>query len=190
METRQAIGLLNNLLLPENQKQAGQQNQIENPKKSRNTHRGDIVTLSGQKPTPNRQDQNNALLQKSSRLLNETIEKNENGFRRTQEFAGADGRKFARIEEVTSSANRTRRIVVQQNTSGNTTILEDVLDRQEDGTFRLTRRYTNEAGETKTNIEFNVTPDSKDIILGRAPDPQQENRSFEPSRGTQFDASA
>lgn len=182
MEIRNTINLLGNLLVPENQKPVAEQQKSK---------QRDSVTLSGQKPNPQRQGQDVVPLQKRTQLLSETIEKNEKGFRRTQEFLSKDGRKFARIEDVTTSPNRTRRTVVQQNTSGNTTILEDILDRQEDGTFRLTRRFTDETGTTKTNIEFNVTPESRNIILGKTPDPEQENQqAYESQRGSQFDVSA
>lgn len=122
------------------------------------------------------------------RLLSETVESIENGFRRTQEFENREGNPFTRIEEFTTTGDRARRTVIQQNDSGNTTILEDVLDRQEDGQFRLTRRFTDEAGETTTDIQFNIKPLDADILLGRAPEPDKsKDNPFQPLRGTEFD---
>ena len=117
----------------------------------------------------------------------------DNGFRRTDNFTTADGKSFTRIEEVTSTPNRTKRIVIQQNETGSTTQAENIIDRQEDGSFRLTQRFTNEIGETKTNIEFNYTPQNADIILGRLPESTGNNRTpnpFETLRGTQIDLRA
>ncbi len=148
----------------------------------------DIISLSN---NAKNKGQQNRLGQNQTRLTSENIDKLENGFRRTQKFESANGQKFTRVEEFTTSENRSKRIILQQNNSGNTTVLENILDRQDDGTFRLTQRFTDESGETKTNIEFNITPDSKNIILGHAPDPTQtKNEPFQLTRGTQLDISA
>ncbi|HPF77731.1 MAG TPA: hypothetical protein PLF01_00445 [Alphaproteobacteria bacterium] len=165
--------------------------QVSPPDKKPQISSQDLVTLSKTKAEDGKLNPQGSLPQNGTRLTAEEIDKLENGFRRTQKFETADGRKFTRVEEVTSEQNRSKRIVLQQNNSGSTTLLENIIDRQNDGTFRLTQRYTDENGETKTNIEFNVTPESNDIILGRIPDPAQINRKpFEPLRGTQLDLSA
>lgn len=123
----------------------------------------------------------------SSRLVSETIENIENGFRRIQEFETSKGRKFTRIQEITNTPNRSKRIVIQQNESGNTTILEHILDRQDNGTFRQTQRFTNEVGETDTNIQFNVISDDAKILLGLPPNPEdRKSNPFNSVRGTQY----
>jgi hypothetical protein len=128
---------------------------------------------------------------KQTRLVSEDIEPLENGFRRRQEFENTEGRTFSRVEEVITENDRTSRTVIQQNASGTTTIFENILDRQEDGSFRLTERYTDETGKTNTNIKLNTTPDNEDIILGRPPAPEQSDQNpFRLTRGTQFDVSA
>lgn len=154
----------------------------ENGQQVEKTLNQDIVRLSGhQKQAPNLQT-------KQTQLVSEKTEKIENGFRRVQEFENKAGKKFTRIEEYTTTDERTKRIVIQQNNSGSTTIAENILDRQEDGYFRLTQRFTDEIGETSTNIEFDVTPNNAGIILGRAPTPEQSNDNpFQQIRGTQFD---
>lgn len=121
-----------------------------------------------------------------TRLISETTDQLDNGFRRTQQFENAQGRQFTRTEEFTSQGNRATRSVVQQNASGSTTLLEDVFDRREDGSFRLTQRFTNEIGETAVNIDPNATPPNADIVLGRAPrtDAPPANVSL---RGTELD---
>lgn len=151
----------------------------------------DIIRLSNNKTEEGHKNAQNLLEQKRTRLTSEETDQLENGFRRIQTFESADGRQFTRIEEFTTSTDRSKRIVLQQNDSGSTSILENIIDRQEDGTFRSTQRFTDSTGETKTNIEFNVTPTNRDIILGRAPDPTQSNdKSFQLTRGTQLDISA
>lgn len=123
----------------------------------------------------------------ASKLINEEIEKLENGFRRTQTFETANGSKFTRIEEQTNSENRSKRLVIQQNESGSTTVIENILDRQDDGTFRQTQRFTDAAGETSTNIEFNVSNPNSSQIFGLPPSPSERPPNpFDPSRGTQL----
>ncbi|NCO04207.1 MAG: hypothetical protein GW903_08460 [Alphaproteobacteria bacterium] len=104
-----------------------------------------------------------------TRLIAETTDQLENGYRRTQQFENSERRQFTRIEEFTSQGNRATRSVVEQNASGSTTLLEDVFDRRGDGSFRLTQRFTNEIGETVVNIDPNANPRNADIVLGRAP---------------------
>ena len=149
------------------------------------------------KATPQKQDQIDIANQSPSKEEQsrngqaETAPIN-NGFRRTENFTNADGKPFTRIEEVTSTPNRTKRIVIQRNESGSTTQTESIIDRQEDGSFRLTQRFTNEVGETTTNIELNHIPQNADIILGRLPESIREsvNNPFQSLRGTQVDLTA
>jgi hypothetical protein len=70
---------------------------------------------------------------------------------------------------VTSTSDRTRRISIQQNNSGSTSRSEEILDRQSDGSFRLTQLFVNESGEENTNITFDVIPKNENIIFGRPP---------------------
>ncbi len=144
----------------------------------------DIVSLS--QPKLN----NEAGTQKSFTLSSETTDDIENGFRREQEFSKGN-KKFIRIEEVTTTPDRSKKVVIQQNESGSTTVLENILDRQDDGTFRLTQQYTNEVGETQTNIELNFNPQDANILLGRTPSSSSSttstNNPFQQTRGTEVD---
>jgi hypothetical protein len=117
-------------------------------------------------------------------LISETIEELQNGYRKTQKFEQADGRQFTKIEEFSVSDKQSRRTVTQQNASGSTSRLEDIFDRQEDGSFRLTQRFTNEIGETSVNIDPNATPPSTDFILGRTP--STNTPPINPERGSEF----
>lgn len=142
----------------------------------------DIVSIS--------ENKNNIPSQNKGGLVSEKTTELENGFRRTQEFETPQGKKFTKIEEVTTTQDRTKRIVIQQNESGSTTALENILDRQDDGTFRLIQRYTDETGETKTNVQLNFNPLDANILLGRATStPQQNINPFQSTRGTQVDLS-
>ena len=201
MDIRNTSGLLDSLLLQalQGQRTSEQQTAAVSTNASRNKNAGrgqDIVTLSDRATSGDgRTSQNalgqNVLRQNQTRLVSEETEEILNGFRRLQEFESGDGRKFTRAEEFTTTSDRSRRIIVQQNNSGNTTVLENILDRQDDGSFRVTQRFTDETGESSTNIEFNVTPQNADILLGRTPAPEQQNNSpFQPVRGTEFDSSA
>lgn len=193
MDIRNSSGALDNILLQILQNRSAQTNNAATtqtlPPPKAKARAQDIVSLSTS--TNNQNNGQNNLNKNQTRLISEDTTKLENGFRRTQKFESGDGRQFTRIEEFTTSNDRSKRIVLQQNNSGSTTVLENIIDRQEDGSFRLTQRFTNENGETNTNIEFNVTPNNRDIILGRAPDPEQQNdKPFQILRGTQFDQSA
>ncbi len=172
--------LLGNFLSPNIQKPAPQGNSLRPESNARGK---DIIQLSGK-------EKNSAFQPKHPHLLSESTEKIENGFRRIQTFANKKGQEFTRTEEFTTTTDRTKRIVIQQNSSGSTTILENILDRQNDGSFRLTQRFTDEIGATKTNIEFDIKPNNADILLGRAPiATKQDDNPFRPSRGTEFDIS-
>lgn len=149
----------------------------------------DVVDLSKQ----NNQQQNQfARNPNQTFLVNERIENLENGYRKLQEFESLSGRKFTRIEEVITEADRSTRTIVQQNNSGNTTLLESVFDRQEDGSFRLTQRFTDENGETNSNVQYNVLPQDRDFILGNTPQAQKSNSKnpFEILRGTSINVQA
>lgn len=197
MDVRNTSGALDRLLLQLTQPQSPKNisgavaAQIGTSKKPPPSGQ-DVVALSKNATDKDKQSNQNGFGSKQTRLSSEKIDHLENGFRRTQKFESANGRQFTRVEEFTTSNDRSKRIILQQNDSGSTTMLENVLDRQDDGTFRLTQRYTDENGDTKTNIQFNVTPPSRDIILGRVPDPTRpaNDEPFQPSRGTQFDVSA
>ena len=162
METRTYNNnLLASLLTPSFTQNNTNGNAQTNSQKQPPLPNGDSVKLS--------QKAQSAAALNQTRLISETTESIDNGIRRTQVFENAKGRKFVKVEELTTNEQQSRRIVVQQNASGSTNKLEDVFDRQEDGSFRLTQRFTNEIGETSVNINPNTTPPSTDFILGRAP---------------------
>lgn len=152
----------------------------------------DIVDLSKQDNQPQADDKKNSnLTGQQSRLQNDDTQILENGYRRTQEFINGEGRSFTRIEEVLNTQSRSQRTVVQQNPSGNTTILENILDRQGDGSFRQTQRFTDETGTVNTNIKYNVTPSDQDFIVGKSPkQPLENDNPYQLLRGTQYDISA
>lgn len=154
-------------------------NQNADKQRRSNAAPQDLVTVQNQAPQVSPQIAR-------TRLISEVTEQLENGFRRTQQFENSEGRQFTRIEEFTSQGDRATRNVVQQNASGSTTLLEDVFDRRDDGSFRLTQRFTNEIGETSVNIDPNASPRNADIVLGRAPrtDSPPANISL---RGTELD---
>jgi len=103
----------------------------------------DVVVTAAQKP----------VAAGGTKIINQTIEILERGYRRTQTFQQADGRTFTKVEEFTATEQGSRRAVIQQNPSGSTIRAEDVLDRQEDGTFRRTQRFADETGEIRARIE-------------------------------------
>ena len=196
MDIRNSSSALDNLLLQILQPQRGLESkqqilpqnnaQIDNARSKR-----DRVELSGQKPDNQNNSSSSGFERKNSKLTSEIIEQLENGFRRIQEFQSQGGNQFTRIEEFTGDTERATRTVIQQNASGSTIISENVLDRQDDGSFRASERFTDETGQTRTNINYNITPDNTDIILGRIPNPEsQSNNPFQPARGTQLDLSA
>lgn len=154
---------------------------------TKKTKTEDVVTFSGKKPDEKNNKNQSQLKQNNSNLVSENIQDTENGFRRTQEFENPNGLKFTRIEEIITTPDRSKRIVIQQNDSGSTTALESIIDRQGDGSFRLIERYTDETGETKTNVKLDFNPESADILLGRAANPQSNNNPFQTLRGTQVD---
>lgn len=124
-----------------------------------------------------------------TRLKSETSEELENGgIRRTQLFEREDGRTFTRVEDFALTERGSRRTVFQQNPSGSLTQYEEVLDREPSGNFRRTQRFTDESGETSTQITsgYQVT-DAFVLTGGNAR--RSEPVPFTPSRGTQLDLS-
>lgn len=87
------------------------------------------------------------------KLVSESLDTLERGFRRTQVYRQSDGRDFIRNEEVILTDKGLKRTVTQQNPSGSNVTFEENLDRQSDGAFRRTVRYTDEIGATQTKIE-------------------------------------
>ncbi len=101
-----------------------------------------------------------------TRLVSETIETRPQGFRKTQTFERADGRTFTRIEDLAVTDKGARRSLLQQNVSGTITRLEDILERQDTGTFRRTQIFTDEGGETQVTIDPNVISLDPFILSG------------------------
>lgn len=197
MEIRNNSGALDTLLsqIMNGKKTAPTQGVVSSapppPKSAQAINKQDLVSLSRNAVNADGRGQNNFLQKNQTKLSSEKIENLENGFRRVQEFENGQGKKFTRIEEFITSDERSRRTVIQQNESGSTNVIDNVLDRQADGTFRLTQKYTDEIGEVQTNIQYNVTPNDANIILGRPPAPdQQTDNPFRQFRGTQFDVTA
>ena len=196
MNIRGDSGALDSLLLQffanrSSQSSASSALPSNSPASPRKSQPRDIVTLSGQNPDGNQLQQQSGFQTRQTRLISEEIENLGNGFRRMQEFETVEGRTFSRVEEFTADQNRAKKTIIQQNSSGSTTVLENVLDRQADGTFRSTERFTDEVGTVSTNIQFDITPNNIDILLGRPPSPERQNITpFGLSRGTQIDLSA
>ncbi len=139
----------------------------------------------------NSDDKSNANAGKGPNLISENIEDTEDGFRRTQEFENSNGNKFTRVEEVVTTPDRSTRTVIQQNESGSTTAFENVIDRQDDGSFRLIQRFTDETGETSTNVTVGFNPNDADVLLGRPAAPaSQSNPALQLPRGSQVDITA
>lgn len=126
-----------------------------------------------------------------TRLLDESREETKTGLRRTRIFEQPDGRTFTRVEEIGLTPKGARRTVIQQNPSGGITRYEEVLDREESGTFRRTQRFQNESGD----VTAQVTPgyqvrDPFVLTQGYLPLSFDSAAPFTPSRGTQLDLSA
>jgi len=125
-----------------------------------------------------------------TRITSDQVETLENGFRRSQTFTQADGREFSRTEIFTSSDRGFQRTVSQQNPSGSTTLYEEIYDRQEDGTFRQTLRFTDETGKSNTQIETGVIPDASLFTAALSGQFSPANGPFSSARGTQLDIQA
>lgn len=187
MDVRGSLLNLNSLLLPEAQRSRGTEQPVPARQANNINTSRDLVTVSDE----GNQNSQNSNLNRGSRLVSQEIEQTDTGIRRIQEFENAQGGRFTRVEEINNGEDRSTRTVIQQNESGNTTVLENVFDRQEDGSFRLSQRFTDETGDTQTNIQFGVQPDNRDILLGRLPNVNQpSDQPFNPLRGSQFDVSA
>lgn len=126
-----------------------------------------------------------------TRTLSDTLENLDNGgYRRTRVFEQEDGRRFSRLEEVSFSQNTARKTVVQQNPSGSITQYEEVLDKQSNGAYRRTQRFTNEAGETSTQITADYSSQDPFILTGGQTAFASSTNAFQTFRGTQLDLSA
>ncbi len=149
----------------------------------------DTISLS-RDLVPSATNDNASALQ--TRLLREVTEPVERGYRRTQTFERADGRTFTRVEEFTASDRNARRTVIQQNASGNTTRLDEVFERQGDGAFRRTQRFTDEAGDTTTQIQTNYVSADPFVLSGGTAmsAPRTQPGAFQSLRGTQLDLQA
>lgn len=124
-----------------------------------------------------------------AQLVSETLEELENGTRRTQVFEKPDGRQFTRIEERTTTPRGSRRNVAQQNPSGNTTLLEELLERTADGKFQRILHFTDETGETSTKIKTGIQPEDLFTLSGGAL-PSHSPGPFESLRGRHLDLEA
>ncbi len=123
-----------------------------------------------------------------TRLVSETHIDLENGYRRSRTFEKQDGRTFTRIEDVTVTADSARRSVIQQNPSGSVTRYEEVLDREEAGTFRRTQRFQDEGGEVTAQITDNYQVTDPFVLSGGMSGfSYPTNSVLNAMRGTQLD---
>lgn len=193
MDIQNSSSALDRMLLQILQQQKTDENKAVTAKaelkKDQTTTNKDIVSLS---PNVKQDQQNKNAGQGQAKLLSEKIDTLENGYRKTQEFQTAKGNKFTRVEEVTTNGDRTKRIVLQQNESGSTSALENIFDRQQNGSFRQIQRFTDATGVTATNVKLDINPEDANILLGRAPNASQQNSNsaFQQLRGTQYDVTA
>ncbi len=126
-----------------------------------------------------------------TRLVSESRQELENGYRLTKTFEREDGRAFTRVEDFAFTERGARRTVYQQNPSGNITEYEEVLDREGGGTFRRTQRFRDESGESLTQVTPNYTVTDPFILTGgAAPSDPLQATPFGARRGTQLDLSA
>ena len=127
---------------------------------------------------------------KGTKVVAEKNEAIEGGSRRTRTFEQENGRQFTRIEELVSTARGSKKTVVQQNPSGSITRYEEVLDREEGGTFRRTQRFQDETGEQVTQITHGYAVKDPFVLTGGvAPSSFNTPTPFDSSRGTQLDLS-
>jgi hypothetical protein len=126
-------------------------------------------------------------------LLQEREEETQGGVRIVQDFVTGEGRPFTRIQEFSQTPRGFQRDVVQQNPSGSTTRLQEVLDRQENGLFRRTLRFTDINGVEQTRIESDFIS-TDPFVLSEGQDASGANsyvpNPFDPTRGTRLDVSA
>jgi hypothetical protein len=122
-----------------------------------------------------------------TKLIKESQEPLENGLRRTQTFERTDGRSFTRIEELTLTERGARRTVIQQNPSGSLTRYEEILDRQDSGTFRRTQLFQEASGEIATQITSDYKVTDPFVLSGGSGPIFSSPSPFHTSRGTQLD---
>lgn len=130
-----------------------------------------------------------------TRIIAENRQDLSNGaYRITRSFEREDGRNFTRIEEFAFTERGTRRSVIQQNPSGNITKYEEILDRENTGTFRRTQRFRDESGETATQITTGHNVTDPFILSGGQAAPASSGLSspdpFTILRGTRLDLRA
>ena len=126
-----------------------------------------------------------------TKLVSESRQDLDGGYRLTRTYEREDGRQFMRVEDFAFTDRGARRTVTQQNPSGSITQYEEVLDRESGGTFRRTQRFRDETGETATQItsEYKVT-DPFILTGGHVPSDSFQQSPFALLRGTQLDLSA
>lgn len=130
--------------------------------------------------------------QDGTKLVSERQETlNDGAFRRTRTFEREDGRQFIRVEDVVSTLRGSKKTVVQQNPSGSITRYEEILDREETGTFRRTQRFQDGNGEITTQITTGYTVTDPFVLSGgTAPLSFNAPSPFTATRGTQLDLTA
>lgn len=126
-----------------------------------------------------------------TRVIAETRQELDNGgYRITRTYQREDGRTFSKLEDFTLTARGSRKTVVQQTPSGAITQYEEVLDREESGSFRRTQRFTDESGEVSTVITPNHTVTNPHILTAGQAQGFETTDPFSSFRGTQLDLSA
>lgn len=121
------------------------------------------------------------------RLVSENVDTLDRGFRRTQIFRQSDGRNFVRNEEVTLTERGLKRTITQENPSGSTVQFEENLDRQANGDFRRTVRYTDEIGGVQTKVDD--AQSGIDPFIASGGMPASTASRFENRRGLSIDIS-
>ncbi len=92
-----------------------------------------------------------------TRLVREENIPTEDGFQRAQDFETGDGRTFSKSESISISDTGSRRLVIQQNSGGSITSLEEVFDQQPDGSFRKISRFMDASGQIETKVETDLS---------------------------------
>ena len=131
----------------------------------------------------------------TSKLVSESYQSSAQGIERSQIFERADGRQFSRREDFTQTPQGERRVVEHTGVSGRQTRYEEVIDQMQDGSFRRTLRFVNEAGESATRIETGLPAaslsDGASLPLsGPQQGPYQQNPAITPMRGLYYDSKA
>lgn len=126
-----------------------------------------------------------------ARIVAENREDLEDGRTRiTRTYEREDGRSLTKIEEFALTERGARKTVVQQNPSGSITRYEEILDREESGTFRRTQRFQDGNGDVATNITTNYQVTDAFVLTGGQSYAGSETLPFAPTRGTQLDLRA